>query len=195
MLLILEDLGKIGCVTKDYMLSREQYYLDIIFKNYSTRTTARTLAKARVMNNCPIAATTLAFKHKPEFINSRLGYLNPRSPLLVPLQTFARTLAKARGQEGKQLSPEFLYMQTRNKTGKIKQNFGANKSTWSKDQTLCKLIKLVYVYNSEDLNYIGSFPTVACSKTFKIGKDTLSKYIKSGLPLKGKIYSRTKLYK
>ena len=50
------------------------------------------------------------------------------------------------------------------------------------------------MYNSEDMNYIGSFPTVVCSKTFKIGKDTLSKYIKSGLPFKGKIYSRTKLH-
>jgi hypothetical protein len=37
---------------------------------------------------------------------------------------------------------------------------------------LAKIIKLVYVYNSENLNYIGSFPTVVCSKTFKIGKDT-----------------------
>ncbi len=161
MLLILEDLGKIGSVTKDYMLSREQYYLDIIFKNYSTI----------IMNNCPIAATTLGFKHKPEFINSRLGSLNPMS--------------------GKQFSPEFLYMQTRNKTGKNNPNYGAKIST----TTLAKIIKLVYVYNSFDLNYIGSFPTVVCSKTFKIGKDTLSKYIKSGLPFKGKIYSRTKLYK
>jgi len=49
MLLILEDLGKTGTVTKDYMLSREQYYLDFIFKNHSTL----------IMNNCSIAGTTL----------------------------------------------------------------------------------------------------------------------------------------
>jgi hypothetical protein len=66
MLLILEDLGKTGTVKKDYMLSREQYYLDIIFKNYFTM----------IMNNCSIAGTTLGFKLKPEFIYSRLGYLN-----------------------------------------------------------------------------------------------------------------------
>jgi len=95
MLLILEDLGKTGSVTKDYMLTREQYYLDIIFKNYSTI----------IMNNCPIAATTLGFKHKPEFINSRLGSNNPMS--------------------GKQFSSEFLYMQTRNKKGKNNPNYGA----------------------------------------------------------------------
>jgi group I intron endonuclease len=161
MLLILEDLGKRGTVTKDYMLSREQYYLDIIFKNYYTI----------IMNNCSIAGTTLGFKHKPEFINSRLGSLNPMA--------------------GKQFSPEFLYMQTRNKVGKFNPYYGGKKST----ATLAKIIKLVYVYNSEDLNYIGSYSTVICSKTFKIGKDTLSKYIKSGLPFKCKIYSRTKLHK
>jgi hypothetical protein len=90
---------------------------------------------------------------------------------------------------GKQFSSEFLYMQTRNKKGKINPNYGAKKST----TTLAKIIKLVYVYNSEDLNYIGSFPTVVCSKTFKIGLFFIrSKYIKSGLPFKGKIYSRIK---
>src|SRR4029077_9625238 len=148
MLIILEDLGKTGSVTKDYMVSREQYYLKFIFKNYSTM----------IMNNCSTAGTTLGFKHKPEFGISRLGSLNPMT--------------------GKQFSPEFLYMQTRNKAGKINPNYGIKKST----STLAKLIKLVYVYNSENMNYIGSFPTVVCSKTFKIGKDTLSKYIKSGLP-------------
>ena len=158
MLLILEDLGKTGSNTKDYMLSREQYYLDFIFKNYSTR----------IINNCPIAGTTLGFKHKPEFIINRLGSNNPMS--------------------GKQFSPEFLHMQTRNKIGINNPNYGVKNST----TTLAKRIKLVYVYNSEDMNYIGSFPalgTVVCSNTFKIGKDTLSKYIKSGLPFKGKIYS------
>jgi len=57
-------------------------------------------------------------------------------------------------------------LQTRNKVGINNPNFGGKKST----ATLAKLIKLVYVYNSEDLNYIGSFPTVICSKTFKIGR-------------------------
>jgi len=142
------------------MLSREQYYFDFIFKNYSTM----------IMNNCPIAGTTLGFKHKPEFIISRLGSLKPMS--------------------GKQFSPEFLHMQTRNKVGINNPNYGVKKST----TTLAKIIKHVYVYNSEDMNYIGSFPTVVCSKTIKIGKDTLSKYIKSGLPFKGKIYSRKKLH-
>jgi hypothetical protein len=82
-------------------------------------------------------------------------------------------------------------MQTRNKAGINNPNYGVKKST----KTLCNLIKLVYVYNSFYDKYIGSYPTVVCSKFFRIGKDTLSKYIKSGLPFKGKIYSRTNLHK
>ena len=35
MLIILEDLGKTGTVTKEFMISREQYYLDIIFNNFT----------------------------------------------------------------------------------------------------------------------------------------------------------------
>lgn len=34
-LAILEDLGASGNVTKEYILSREQYYIDILFNNYS----------------------------------------------------------------------------------------------------------------------------------------------------------------
>ena len=93
-------------------------------------------------------------------------------------------------KDGKQFSPEFLHMQKRNKMGVNNPNFGSVKSA----HTIEKLLKLVYVYNCEDMFYIGSYPTVVCAKTFKLGKDTLSKYIKLGLPYKGKLYSRTKLH-
>nr|BBG67066.1 hypothetical protein [Stropharia rugosoannulata] len=55
MLVILEDLGKTGSVSKEYMLSREQYYLDILFKVYPLF----------VLNQSPTAGTTLGFKHSP----------------------------------------------------------------------------------------------------------------------------------
>lgn len=45
------------------------------------------------------------------------------------------------------------------------------------------------------MTYIGSYSTVECAKTFKIGKDTLSKFLKLGIPYKGKIYSGIKLHK
>jgi NUMOD3 motif len=93
-------------------------------------------------------------------------------------------------KDGKQFSPEFIFMQKRNKAGENNPNFGKIKSP----ETLAKLTKLVYVYNYDDMSIIGSYSTVDCAKTFKLGKDTLSKYIKSGLPFKGKLYSRTKLH-
>ena len=161
MLVILEDLGKTGSVDKNYMLSREQFYLDLLFNNYPLIT----------LNSSPTAGTTLGFKHKEEFRLSRTGTLNPMS--------------------GKEFSPEFIFMQQRDKKGINNPLFGTKKSAI----TLAKLTKLVYVYNAEDMFFIGAYPTVECSKTFKIGKDTLSKYLKSGLPYKGKIYSRIKLHK
>ena len=59
--------------------------------------------------------------------------------------------------------------------------------------TILKITKLVYVYNCLDMALIGEFSTVKCSKEFKMGKDTLKKYIERGLPYKGKIFSRIKL--
>jgi hypothetical protein len=61
--------------------------------------------------------------------------------------------------------------------------------------TIEKLTKLVYVYNSVDMSYICSYSTVQCSKEFNMGKDTLSKYILNGFPFKGKIFSRVLLHK
>jgi len=67
----------------------------------------------------------------------------------------------------------------------ITPQFGVIKSSY----TIEKLTKLVYVYNSVDMSYIGSYSTVQCSKEFNIGKDTLSKYLLNGNPFKGKIFS------
>nr|YP_010846116.1 GIY-YIG homing endonuclease [Cyathus pallidus]WEV87303.1 GIY-YIG homing endonuclease [Cyathus pallidus] len=159
MLVILEDLGNTGSVTKEYLLSREQLYLDLLFKFYPLLN----------LNQSPTAGTNLGFKHTPELSISRSGALNP--------------------MKGKQFSSEFLFMQKRNKKGANNPLFGTKKS----EITLSKLIKLVYVYNAYDGSFIGTYPTIKCIKTFKLGKDTLSKYLKSGLPFKGKIYSRAKL--
>ncbi len=52
-LAILEDIGPTGSVSKEYMLSREQFYLDILFNKYSTSK----------LNLSPTAGNTLGFKH------------------------------------------------------------------------------------------------------------------------------------
>jgi group I intron endonuclease len=159
-LIILEDLGITGKVSKNFMLEREQYYLDIIFNNYS----------CLKLNNSPTAGNNLGFKHKKEFKMNRSGQLNP--------------------MYGKTFSTEFLKMQTCNKTGIYNPNYGNKKSV----KTLSKITKLIYVYEYTSKNYIGQYSTVQCSKEFKMGKDTLTKYLKNGLPFKNKIFSRIKLY-
>jgi hypothetical protein len=87
-------------------------------------------------------------------------------------------------------SKEFKEMQNKDKSGINNPMFGKLKSS----STLSKITKLVYVYNCSDMSLIGEFSTINCSKHFKIGKDTLTKYIKNGLPYKGKIFSRIKFY-
>ena len=80
-------------------------------------------------------------------------------------------------------------MQNRDKSGILNPQFGIKKST----ETLAKLTKLVYVYDYLTKDLIGTYSTVQCSKNFKIGKDTLTKYLKNGLPYKNKIFSQKKL--
>jgi hypothetical protein len=86
-------------------------------------------------------------------------------------------------------SKEYIEMQFKDKKGSNNPLFGQIKSP----STLAKITKIIYVYDCLDMSLIGEYSTVNCSKKFKIGNDTLTKYIKSGLPYKGKIFSREKL--
>jgi hypothetical protein len=121
------------------------------------------------LNLSKVAGSTKGYKHKPEFGLSRKGDQNPMF-----------SLSK---------SKEFIEMQLKNKRGKNNPLYGQIKSP----STLAKITKIVYVYNSKDMSLIGEYSTVNCSKAFKMGKDTLTKYIKNGFPYKGKIFSREKL--
>nr|YP_009517225.1 GIY-YIG homing endonuclease [Myochromella boudieri]AYE93148.1 GIY-YIG homing endonuclease [Myochromella boudieri] len=64
---ILEDLGPTGSVSREYILSREQIYLDLLFSKFSTFK----------LNLSPTAGSTLGFKHTCEFKLKRSGKLNP----------------------------------------------------------------------------------------------------------------------
>lgn len=120
------------------------------------------------LNLAPTAGSNLGFKHSEQFKLNRTAQLNP--------------------MYGKSLSPEFIEMQTRDIRGILNPMYGKQKSA----ETLAKLQKLIYVYDSTTYNLIGTFPTVACSKHFKMGKDTLTKYLDTNVPFKGKLfYSKT----
>nr|YP_010254596.1 GIY-YIG endonuclease [Ganoderma sichuanense]YP_010352181.1 hypothetical protein MYE56_mgp12 [Ganoderma lingzhi]AWJ63811.1 GIY-YIG type homing endonuclease [Ganoderma lucidum]WAR64409.1 hypothetical protein [Ganoderma amboinense]QUA00729.1 GIY-YIG endonuclease [Ganoderma sichuanense]QUA00767.1 GIY-YIG endonuclease [Ganoderma lucidum]QUA00800.1 GIY-YIG endonuclease [Ganoderma sichuanense] len=123
----------------------------------------------RKLNLSPTAGTTLGFEHSNIFKLNRKGSLNPMF--------------------GKTFSPEFIAMQTRDRKGKNNPMFGIVKSP----ATIAKLQKLVYVYEAETLKIIGIFSTVECTKHFKMGKDTLTKYLDSKLSFKGKIFSSVQL--
>ncbi|KXN65645.1 hypothetical protein CONCODRAFT_12689, partial [Conidiobolus coronatus NRRL 28638] len=97
-LAILEDLGTSGEVTKEYILSREQYYLDLLFNKNPDL----------VINLSKQAGSTKGYIHKPEFGLSRLGSLNP--------------------MYGREKSKEFLEMQTKDKRGVNNPLYGKIKS-------------------------------------------------------------------
>lgn len=118
------------------------------------------------LNLSPTAGTTLGFKHSDIFKSNRKGTLNPMF--------------------GKTFSPEFLAMQTRSKKGINNPMYGTIKSSATK----AKIQKLIYVYEADTLKLIDVLPTVKCIKQFKLGTDTLTKYLNNRLPFKGKIFSR-----
>lgn len=120
------------------------------------------------LNLSPSAGTTLGVKHSKNFKLNRTGKLNP--------------------MYGKIFSSEFLSHQIKDKRGINNPMFGIKKSA----ETLIKLQKLIYVYESETTKFIGAYPTIQCSKEFKMGKDTLTKYLNNGLPFKNKLFSRIK---
>ena len=123
----------------------------------------------RKLNLSPTAGSTLGFKHTSIFKLNRKGKLNPMF--------------------GKTFSPEFILMQKRDKKGINNPMYCVKKSK----ATIAKLQKLVYVYEADTLINIGVFSTVECVKHFKMGKDTLTKYLNNKKPFKGKIFSRVLL--
>lgn len=95
---ILEDLGASGDVTKEYIISREQHYIDKLFKN----------SPDLVLNLSPQAGSTKGYLHKSEFRLNRSGSLNP--------------------MYNREKSKEFLDMQTRDKSGSNNPMYGKVKS-------------------------------------------------------------------
>ena len=75
-------------------------------------------------------------------------------------------------------SPEFLAMQTKDRSGVNHPMFGKTKSL----ETRAKITKHIYVYNQLDNSLIGVYGKVACKKAHSMGIDTLNKHLENGLP-------------
>lgn len=80
------------------MLDREQYYLNILFREYPQI----------LLNKAPNAGSTVGLVRSPEFIANRTGNLNP---MFRPPK-----------------SPEFIAMQKRDKSGPNNSQFGVVKT-------------------------------------------------------------------
>lgn len=162
-LAILEDLGSSTCgITKQELLKKEQFFLDIMFNLHPLNTLNLSPTAAGVLSYK--TPGTLGFRHSEQFKLNRSKKLNPM---------YNRVFSK-----------EFINMQTRDRKGRLNPMFGVAKSP----ETIAKLQKLIYVYDSINYDLIGIFPTVTCSKHFKMGKNTLTKYLDLNIPFKGKLF-------
>ena len=149
-LIILEDLGSTFMLDKKCLLKREQYYLDLLFRN---------LENYR-LNVAIIAGSTAGIKIPIEFSEKRSGVLSAIF--------------------GREKSPEFKYQIYRDKMGINNPQFGVVKSEATKN----KLRKIVYIYDDK-YTFLGKYGRVDCKFHFKIGYDTLRKYIDSDKIFKG----------
>jgi group I intron endonuclease len=184
------------------MLAREQHYLDILFAG----------PEEERLNAAPKAGSSEGYKHpqavKDLIASQRTGSImsqatkellssmmsGPNNPFYGRTHSQEQILAfsamkmgELNPMFGRAKSPEFIHMQTRDKSGPNNPQYGVVKSA----STIAKLTKLVHVYDAESLVLLGSHSTTAVCKQFKIGNDTLYKYLASGLPYKGRIYRRT----
>jgi group I intron endonuclease len=100
-LAILEDLGSFSEISKQHLLEREQYYLNILFKDY----------KDIKLNLSPTAGTNLGYKHTTQYKLNMSGDLH-----------------YSRKFKGYLFSSEFRHMQFRNKKGINNPMFGIAKS-------------------------------------------------------------------
>jgi group I intron endonuclease len=173
--IILQDLGPSNTVTKDFIIAREQFYLDWALKTYGLG----------VLNVLKMADSSLGFRHTKESIlkmsmlkkgEKNPMYGKPKSEAFIAQQTRDKTGANNPSSPGGSLSPRNVWGED-----------GVKKS----EDTLAKLRKMVYVYNATD-NYklVGVYATVECFRKFNMGYDTLTKRLSDGKLHKGYLFSR-----
>lgn len=200
---------------KTDLLSREQYYIDLL---------------KPILNLNPTAGSSLGFKHSDEtkallaslrkgkslseetkqllseLFSSpgpvgpggvsagrspgRSGELNPFWGKTHNLDTLTKMKLSKIGElnpmYSKNKSPEFIEQMYKNKNG-------SNNPMWGKThskETLNKMRKGVYVYDALTMELIKEYKSsLSAKKDLNMGYDTLKKYLNSNKPFKGKIFS------
>lgn len=146
--IILDICGKTSTVTKDYILEREKFYLDWALKTYGLA----------VLNMLNMPGSSMGYKHTEENLlkmsELKKGERNP--------------------MYNKAKSDAFIAQQIRDKSGENNPMFGKTKS----EQTLAKLRKMIFVYDvTQDYKLLGVYPTVMCTRLFRLCNNTLKKMI------------------
>lgn len=146
--IILEICGKTSTVTKDYILEREKFYLDWALRTYG-------LAILNILNT---PGSSMGYKHTKENL-LKMSELKKgeRNPMYNKIKSEA-----------------FIAQQIRDKSGENNPMFGKTKS----EQTLTKLRKMIFVYDvTQNYKLLGVYPTVMCTRLFKLCNNTLKKRI------------------
>lgn len=145
---ILEICGKTSTVTKDHVLDREKFYLDWALKTYGLA----------ILNMLNTPGSSMGYKHTEENL-LKMSELKKgeRNPMYNKIKSDA-----------------FIAQQSRDKSGENNPMFGKA----NPEQTLAKLRKMVFVYDvTQDYKLLGVYPTVMCTRLFKLCNNTLRKRI------------------
>jgi len=146
--IILEICGKTSTVTKDHMLEREKFYLDWALKTYGLA----------ILNMLNTPGSSMGYKHTEENL-LKMSELKKgeRNPMYNKIKSDA-----------------FIAQQIIDKSGENNPMFGKTKS----EQTLAKLRKMIFVYDvTQNYKLLGVYPTVMCTRLFKLCNNTLKKRI------------------
>lgn len=145
---ILEICGETSTVSKDHILERETFYLDWALKTYGLA----------ILNMLNTPGSSMGYKHKEEDL-LKMSELKKgeRNPMYNKIKSDA-----------------FIAQQTRDKSGENNPMFGKTKP----EQTLAKLRKMIFVYDvTQDYKLLGVYPTVMCTRLFKLCNNTLKKRV------------------
>lgn len=147
---VLEICGGSSTTSKDHILEREKFYLDWALKTYGLA----------ILNMLNTPGSSMGYKHTEESLlkmsQLKKGENNP--------------------MHSKSKSDAFIYQQFRDKSGKNNPMFGKIKF----EGTLAKLRKMIFVYDvTQDYKLLGVYPTVMCTRLFKLSSNTLKKRIEN----------------
>jgi len=193
---VLEVISTTGGVNKKDWLAKEQWWLEELKSSLNVLTRATSSLGFRHSSETKQYLRDLRLgKHLSQDTRNKLssvfsGIKNPFYGKKHSEESKVLMSENKQGENnpmyGKEKSPEFLSQQLRDKSGDNNPMWGKTHS----EETRKKLSTPIYVFDCTTKNLIAEFSgIVVAKKEMRIGYDTLKKYLKSGMPYKGQIFS------